>query len=70
VPGGIANFASWNIQLEKVRINAAGYMKAGPVRPPYHAFKESELAAAHEAGIRWRALHEKYAAARTAAAGV
>ncbi len=62
-PGGIQNFPSWNIQLEKTRMNAAGYIKAGPIRPPYHAFKESDLAGAVEVGHRWRALHEKYAGA-------
>ncbi len=33
--GSFALFSRYNIQLEKIRINAAGYIDAGPCRPPY-----------------------------------
>lgn len=49
-------FASYNIQIEKVRINTAGYCDAGPIRPPYsHLPKEYRLAA-EECGHRWASL--------------
>lgn len=49
-------FASYNIQIEKVRINVAGYCDAGPIRPPYnHLPKEYQLAA-EECGHRWVSL--------------
>lgn len=46
-------FASYNIQLEKTRINAAGYSTCGPTRPPYQDFPEEYAAPAREAGRRW-----------------
>jgi trans-o-hydroxybenzylidenepyruvate hydratase-aldolase len=64
VPGGMAAFPSWNIQMEKVRMNAAEFIKAGPVRPPYHAYKPEDVAKAWEMGLRWRELHAKHAALR------
>ena len=53
-------FAQFNIQLEKVRINNAGYMKCGPVRPPYDLFPHKYEAMARECGLRWRAMTEAY----------
>lgn len=55
-------FASYNIQLEKTRINAAGYCKAGPIRPPYDVMPEEFVKAAEENGKRWTSLRKKYAA--------
>jgi dihydrodipicolinate synthase/N-acetylneuraminate lyase len=60
-------FASYNIQLEKIRINAAGYCQAGPVRPPYNVMPEAYAEAARECGRRWAQICEKYAPATIAA---
>jgi dihydrodipicolinate synthase/N-acetylneuraminate lyase len=59
-------FSIYNIPLEKIRIDAAGYMKAGPVRPPYHHIPEAYAEGARENGRRWRALATEL---RAAAAG-
>jgi trans-o-hydroxybenzylidenepyruvate hydratase-aldolase len=53
-------FAQFNIQVEKVRINSAGYMKSGPVRPPYDLFPLKYETKARECGLRWRAITEAY----------
>ena len=53
-------FASYNIQIEKVRIDAAGYCKAGPVRPPYDSMPDEFVTAAIQCGERWRELCERY----------
>jgi trans-o-hydroxybenzylidenepyruvate hydratase-aldolase len=55
-------FASYNIQVEKARINAAGYCRCGPMRPPYDYLPEEYAAAAGECGRRWAQLRERYAA--------
>ena len=62
-PGGIQEFASYNIQLEKIRFDAAGYCKAGPIRPPYQVVPDTYRERAAECGRRWAQLQEKYAAA-------
>lgn len=49
-----------NVQLVKIRDDAAGYMKAGPMRPPYHLMSQSRIEGAREAGRRWKTLAEKY----------
>lgn len=54
--GDIAEFAKYNIGLEKARIDAAGWMKAGPCRPPYHLVPEEYLAGARKAGTAWAEL--------------
>ncbi|MSQ73604.1 MAG: aldolase [Betaproteobacteria bacterium] len=54
-------FASYNIQLEKIRIDEAGYCRAGPIRPPYDHMPPDYEAGAKECGRRWRTLCEKYA---------
>jgi trans-o-hydroxybenzylidenepyruvate hydratase-aldolase len=53
-------FATYNIQLEKIRIEAAGYCKAGPIRPPYNVMPERYAERARENARRWRQLCEKY----------
>ncbi len=58
-------FASYNIQLEKERINAAGYCNAGPVRPPYNVMPAEYVAAARECGQRWAQLAQKYGGGTT-----
>jgi hypothetical protein len=54
-------FATYNIQVEKTRIAAAGYCKAGPLRPPYHIMPDVYREASYEHARRWRNLCEKYA---------
>jgi trans-o-hydroxybenzylidenepyruvate hydratase-aldolase len=56
-------FATYNIQMEKIRIQAAGYCKAGPIRPPYNVMPERYAECARENARRWRQLCEKYASA-------
>jgi hypothetical protein len=56
-------FATYNIHLEKIRIEAAGYCKAGPIRPPYNFMPEPYAECARENARRWRQLCEKYAKA-------
>lgn len=53
-------FATYNIQMEKIRIQAAGYCKAGPIRPPYNSMPERYAECAKENARRWRQLCEKY----------
>ena len=53
-------FATYNIQLEKIRIEAAGYCKAGPIRPPYNVMPKPYAEHARENARRWRQLCEKY----------
>jgi trans-o-hydroxybenzylidenepyruvate hydratase-aldolase len=55
--GNFAEFSKYNIGLEKARMNAAGWMKAGPCRPPYHLVPENYLAGARESGKMLAALH-------------
>lgn len=54
-------FATYNIQMEKIRIQAAGYCKAGPIRPPYNIMPDHYAECARENARRWRQLCEKYA---------
>ena len=56
-------FATYNIQMEKIRIQAAGYCKAGPIRPPYNIMPEPYAECARENARRWRQLCDKYASA-------
>jgi len=59
-------FASYNIQLEKIRIDAAGYCKAGPTPPPYDGMPADYAEGARECGRRWAQLCQKYATATSA----
>lgn len=59
-PGGLAEFASFNLQLEKIRFNAAGYCNAGPIRPPYQVMPEGYTERAQECGHRWAELQRRY----------
>jgi trans-o-hydroxybenzylidenepyruvate hydratase-aldolase len=52
-------FAQLNIQVEKLRIEAAGYCRPGPVRPPYNDIAAEHAAASRERGRRWAALCER-----------
>lgn len=58
--GDFAEFSKYNIGLEKARIDAGGWMKAGPSRPPYHVIPEEYLAGARTAGKLWAELHASY----------
>jgi trans-o-hydroxybenzylidenepyruvate hydratase-aldolase len=55
--GSFKEFSSYNIGLEKARINEARWMKAGPCRPPYHLVPEAYLEGAMESGKQWSLLH-------------
>lgn len=56
-PGGFKEFAMYNIGLEKARANAAGWMNAGPCRPPYHRVPEPYLEGARKSGRLWAEIH-------------
>lgn len=58
-PGGFAEFSRYNIQLDKARINASGWMKAGPCRPPYTTAPQHYLDGAIKAGEGWARLNEQ-----------
>lgn len=66
--GSFKEFSMFNIGLEKERMNAAGWMAAGPTRPPYHIVPEAYVEGARESGRRAAALHEKYSAMELQAA--
>lgn len=57
--GSFKLFSMYNIGLEKARMDAAGWMKAGPVRPPYHIIPEEYLAGARKSGQMWAALNRE-----------
>ncbi len=60
------NHGTFTLQSEKMTMNAAGYCKAGPIRPPYHAVPQAIKDAALDRGQNWKAIAEKYAPAKTA----
>ncbi|MAG31309.1 MAG: hypothetical protein CL908_10530 [Deltaproteobacteria bacterium] len=55
-------FSSYNVQLEKVRINAAGYVQCGRARAPYNDIPEKWVVAAKQNGEAWAKLCERYRA--------
>lgn len=55
--GLFSEFSKYNIGLEKARIDAAGWMKAGPCRPPYHVVPEDYLEGARRSGELWAKLN-------------
>lgn len=59
--GDFAEFSKYNVGLEKARMNAAGWMKAGPCRPPYHLVPPDYLKGAEEAGRLWAKAAARYA---------
>ncbi|WP_321390630.1 dihydrodipicolinate synthase family protein [Emcibacter sp.] len=61
IPGGnnFEEFNKYNIGLEKERINAGGWMKAGPCRPPYTYVPEEYLDGARASGRGWAELAKK-----------
>lgn len=52
-------FRLYTIQVEKLRIQEAGFIKAGPSRPPYHEIPEEFAEGARESGRRWRQLADR-----------
>lgn len=58
--GSYVLFNSYNILIEKLHFDAAGYMKAGPALPPYHLIPDKYREGALEAGRRWKQIHKKY----------
>lgn len=49
----------FNIAYEKVRIDAAGYMRAGPVRTPYHVYPEPVAERSRRSGKRWAEIADQ-----------
>lgn len=62
-------FSKYNIPLEKVRFDEAGFVQAGPTRPPYHVVPEAYVEGARENGRRWKTLVGEVAERRAAAGG-
>ncbi|HZU62063.1 MAG TPA: dihydrodipicolinate synthase family protein [Novosphingobium sp.] len=58
--GEFSEFSKFNVGLEKGRMDAAGWMRAGPPRPPYHVIPEEYLAGAARSGKAFAALHARY----------
>ena len=56
----ITQFASYNVQVEKTRCNAAGYVNAGPLRPPYTDLPEDWRANAEANGQAWAQLRQEF----------
>jgi dihydrodipicolinate synthase/N-acetylneuraminate lyase len=54
-------FPQYNLQFEKARIDAAGYTRCGPPRPPYTDLPDSWRDAARANAAAWRALCESTA---------
>jgi trans-o-hydroxybenzylidenepyruvate hydratase-aldolase len=67
--GSFKEFSKYNIGLEKARMDAAGWMTAGPPRPPYHLVPEPYLANARAAGMRWAELNRAMEAEAVQPAG-
>ncbi len=59
-PDERAGFDNYNIQSEKWRMNAAGYVKAGPSRSPYFDLPEHWQRMAEAHGKAWAELRKKY----------
>jgi 4-(2-carboxyphenyl)-2-oxobut-3-enoate aldolase len=64
------DFALWledKVPFMKIRFNAAGYIKGGPVLPPYQHITPERAALAREQGRRGAELHRKYSVVAVAA---
>jgi 4-(2-carboxyphenyl)-2-oxobut-3-enoate aldolase len=64
------DFAQWledKVPFMKIRFNAAGYIKGGPVLPPYQFITPERAELAREQGRRGAQLHRKYSVAAVAA---
>jgi dihydrodipicolinate synthase/N-acetylneuraminate lyase len=49
-------FSKYNIPLEKIRFDEAGFVTAGPTRAPYHVVPDEYVEGARENGRRWRSV--------------
>ncbi len=61
LPNAIPDFkdlAKYNVQVEKLRCNAAGYIKAGPCRAPYQDIPDDWRAATEANGKAWAQMCE------------
>ncbi len=56
--GGPPEFATYNIILEKHRMNVAGWINAGPTRPPYNHAPPHILEGAEKCGTAWAKLNQ------------
>lgn len=58
--GEFSHFPEYNAQVEKVRINASGYVNAGPPRAPYRDLPEHWRVQAEASGRGWAELRKRY----------
>ena len=49
-----------NVQGERMMAMYGGYMKTGPLRPPYTDVPPEYLASGKAAGVGWAKMREKY----------
>lgn len=66
--GSFAEFSKYNVGLEKARMRAAGWVKPGPCRPPYHVLPPDYVAGAEQSGRLWADLAARYRSERQASA--
>ncbi len=64
-PGKTAEFASYNAQAVKVSAQAAGYVDAGPLRPPYTDLPDDWREGAEARGKAWAAVRADFAKVST-----
>lgn len=60
--GSFKEFSTYNIGLEKVRMEAGGLIAPGPIRPPYHIVPEPYLEGARKSGSMWADIHRELTA--------
>lgn len=53
-------FTKYNIPLEKIRFNEAGFMKSGPARHPYQNAPQEYLDGSIKSARRWKKLCEEF----------
>jgi 4-(2-carboxyphenyl)-2-oxobut-3-enoate aldolase len=58
--GNFDLFMRYSIQIDNAEFEAAGLIRPGPTRPPYHHAPERVLESGRECGRRWRTLHDRY----------
>ena len=56
----VEDFPKYNVQLNKWGANASGYIKAGPVRPPYRDLPEKYQKTTLANGKAWAEMRKKY----------
>jgi trans-o-hydroxybenzylidenepyruvate hydratase-aldolase len=59
-PGEAAHFPEYNVQAEKARFNASGYINCGPSRAPYYDLPDQWRERAEAHGKGWAALRPRY----------